>query len=165
MKQIKIFERKVPMLAVIMAVLIIGLASAALITNFATHTTTVNVSTPIVIDSHNYTLDLYSGENNTDDPISINVTNHANVPTYVGIETTINSTYGNEDNGAGGICVSYKYNTTMVTNITIPANDTSMGANNTVELMMYINTAPGLAPANYTIVTNFTPLNVSCVSL
>lgn len=157
MKELKLFNRKVPILAVVMAVLIIGMASAALVSSFMQHDTTVNVSTPVTLGLYNYTFDLVAGENNTDSPISMNITNYANVPTYAGIVTTINSTYGEEDVGPGsGICVYYKVGNTVVTNITVPAN-------NTVELFMHIYTDPGLVPANYTISTNFTPSNLSCV--
>ena len=159
MREIKIFKRKVPMLAVIMAVLIIGLASAALVSSFAEHKTSVKVSNPVELDSYSHELDLFSGECTNESPISINVTNHANVPTYAGIVTTINSTEHDDDDE--GICVNYTYNGSVVTNITIPANGTG---NNTMELLMYINTVPALAQGNYTILTNFTPASVTCVA-
>ena len=158
MKELKLFNRKVPILAVVMAVLIIGMASAALISSFMEHDTIVNVSTPVTLGSYNHTLDLYAGENISSNPILMNITNHANVSTYVGIITTINSTEHEEENVGieSGICVYYKLNDTVVTNITVPAKDS-------LKLFMYISTAPNLDPVNYTILTNFTPSSVGCV--
>lgn len=163
MKSMKISGKRIPTLAIIMVVLIIGIASAALVTSFVEHQTTVRVSTPVELDSYSHELDLYAGECTEEEPISINITNHANVETYAGIETSIYSTeYGTEDEGPDtGLCVHYTLAGDVVTEITIPANGTG---ENTLELMMHVCTAPRLAPVDYTIWTNFIPSDEACVT-
>ena len=159
MKNIEIRGRKIPILAILIGLLVIGTASAALVTTFVTHNTLVKVSTPVELDSYSHELDLYSGECTEDEPISMNITNHANVETYAGIVTTVNSEeYGTEDEG---ICIHYTYAGDVVTEILIPANGTE---ENTLEILMHICTDPALAPVDYTISTNFTPSDSSCVT-
>lgn len=166
-RNIEIYGKRIPIVAILIVVLVIGAASAALVTSFVEHNTLVRVSTPVTLDSYSHELDMYSGECTEDDPISMNITNHANVETYAGIVTTVSSTeYGTETPGPDtGICVYYTEDEEgdyVITNVTIPANGTSVS--NTMEIFMHICTAPNLAPVNYTISTNFTPSDLSCVT-
>ena len=161
-KNIKLYGRRIPVIAILIAVLVIGIASAALVWSFVTHETLVRVSAPVELDLYSHELDLYSGECTEDEPISMNITNHANVDTYAGIVTTVTSTeYGTEDPGPEtGICVYYTDDEDVViTEIWIPANGTD---DNTMEMFMHICTAPSLDPVDYTISTNFTPSSEPC---
>ena len=165
-KNIKLYGRRIPVIAILIAVLVIGIASAALVSSFVTHETLVRVSAPVELDLYSHELDLYSGECTEDEPISMNITNHANVDTYAGIVTTVTSTeYGTEDPGPEtGICVYYTDDEDdVITEITIPANETGQEpGDNTLEIFMHICTAPSLDPVDYTISTNFTPSSDPC---
>ena len=84
-KKLNIFGRKVPVLAVIMAVLIIGTASAALIVNYATLTGTYTIDETITVAGDGTTADLIDI---TDGTAIFTITNKGDA-TSVNVDTTL----------------------------------------------------------------------------
>ena len=84
-KKLNILGRKVPILAVMMALLVIGTASAALISNYATLTGDVTVTNPISVagDGDSAMLDM------TDDAAGFTITNTGTPDIDVEVVTTL----------------------------------------------------------------------------
>ena len=150
MKTISLFKRKVPILAIVMAVLVIGMASAALVTFFMQHNTTVNVTAPLYLNDNDEELDLVAGE--TYSSVVISVGNNASVPTLTEIVT------GYDPDG-DGINVHYTYNGETLCDVDNDGNPECVvpAGSDGEELEMHICTSSALAPDTYTITTNFTP--------
>jgi len=149
MKSMKILGRDVPIMAVILAVLIIGTASAALVTTFVQHNAEVDVEAPLYLEDDAVALDLVAGE--TYEFVAMSVRSNASVPTLAEIVTEI-------DDGDG---IGYHYTFDGETlgdidndgypELLIPAMSDGE------DLLMKICTSPALEPKTYVIETHFTP--------
>lgn len=108
MKTFEIFGKKVPFIAVLMALLVIGTASAAVFMNYATLSGTVEVSNGIsVTDSNGETFEA-NGEGvlNFSGPTTFVINNANNEPTIVNLVTVITLDEGSI-NDLTGLTVDY----------------------------------------------------------
>lgn len=149
MKNIEIRGRKIPIVAILIGLLVIGTATAALVTTFVQHDTEVDVTAPLYLDDDTFALDLVAGE--TYEFVAITVNSNASVPTLAEIVTEI-------DDGVG---IGYHYTFDGKTlgdidndgypELLVPA------LSDGEELMMKICTSPALEAKTYIIETHFTP--------
>ena len=150
MKSIKILNKRIPILAVLMAVIVLGIASAALVTTFVQHDTEVDVTAPLYLDTDIEMVDLVAGE--TYEFVAMTVNSNASVPTMVELNTEI------LEDGEG---IGYHYTFDGKTlgdidgdglpDLLVPA----MSGGET--LLMKLCTSPALVPTDYVIETHFTP--------
>ena len=150
MKSIKILNKRIPILAVLMAVIVLGIASAALVTTFVQHDTEVDVTAPLYLDNDMQTISLVAGE--TYDLVTMTVNSNASVPTIAELNTVI------KEDGEG---IGYHYTFDGKTlgdidgdglpDLLVPA----MSEGETLKMM--ICTDPALIPTDYVIETQFTP--------
>lgn len=91
MKTIEIFGKKVPVIAMIMALMVIGTASAAVFLNYATLSGTVEVSNGISVTDSNGDEFEANGEGflNFNGPASFTINNANNEPVIVNLVTTL----------------------------------------------------------------------------
>ena len=149
MKNIEFRGRKIPIVALIIGLLVIGTATAALVTTFVQHDTEVDVEAPLWLDDDSFALDLVAGE--TYEFVAITVNSNASVPTLTEIVTEISD--------GEGIGYHYTFDGKTLGDIDddgypellVPANSDGE------ELWMKICTSPALEPKTYTIETHFTP--------
>ena len=98
MKKIEIFGKKVPIFAILIALLVIGTASAAIFLNYATLTGAVDVSNGIsVTDSDDVTFEA-NGEGvlNFDSPATFTINNDNDEPAIVNLVTSLTRNLNNE---------------------------------------------------------------------
>ena len=105
-KKIDILGRKVPILAVMMALLVIGTASAALISNYATLTGDVTVTNPITVNGGIETITFTEGV------ATFNIANSGTEPVLVNLDTklyfnVVNPVPGDELINTEGTTIEY----------------------------------------------------------
>ena len=176
-KKLNILGRKVPILAVMMALLVIGTASAALIVNYATLTGTFGVTNPITVNGDNFVTGIGGGAGvftiaNTDTDavdvdvlvtLSLDATNEATqdgpVTNDAGIVMTLTAT---TDDGTitivsgtlGGINELGEYD---IVGITVPAAADASTPSSTTVTVTFATTDPAVEPGTYTIEVAINP--------
>lgn len=151
MQKIKMFGKSVP-IAVIAMLLVVGIASAALVTYYAKSTGTVDVVGPLSISPSTWTLSLFASETKTQ---VITVTNSADQDIDAELSTnvtgpglSINNVLGDSvgDIDTDGIVVTYSVTTPM-----------TFVTGSSTEITITVTTNPALVPGTYTIETSVVP--------
>ena len=144
MKKIEIFGKKVPIFAILIALLVIGTASAAIFSNYATLTDTIEVSNGIsVTDSDGETFEA-NGEGvlDFDSPATFTINNANDEPAIVNLVTSLTRNLNNE-----GEAVVTNYDGLTVDYSVI--DGTGVEANGTGTLVL-------VPPGGLTVEVNFT---------
>ena len=161
-KKIEIFGKKVPIIAILMVVLVIGTASAALFNNYATLIGTEEVKPQVyVTDSDGTQIDPEEGGTlNFSSPATFTINNTGNSIVTVRLNDTLNATdeFGTDVN-EDGLSVAYSGNGVNTTGdlvtVKVPA------ANGVVEGMSIVTVtlvqAPNVIPGNCTIEVDVDP--------
>lgn len=140
----KIYNRKVPVIALVGVLLMISIASAALMSIFVTHTTTAEVTEALDMPVITSELNMSGGENYF---VDMQITNNADVPILTEIETTCDE----------GILVHYLVD--GISSIPLVDFDTKpdlvIPANTVLDVTMHIWTASNIITDTYIIVTDF----------
>ena len=166
-KKYEIFGRKVSVLAIVMAILIIGTASAAIISNYATLTGTVTVTDEIYIHNHAGLIPFGTSVTLVDgDILEIGI---AETFTIHNDDTTIVTLQLNgiiepvETDGPNTYGLSITYSgtdvttdaTTGITTVEVPGGDgTNPGS---VIVSVTLNALPNMEPGSYTVAVEVVP--------
>lgn len=135
-KTITMFGRAIPV-TLIVALMLVGIGSAALVTQYFQTTGTVTVTNPLDVSPETYELTLVAGETRT---TTITVTNNADVDIPANLVTEISP----DDEG---ITVTYDVGATP-----------TFGASGNTIVTITIATDPALIPGTYTLTTTATPI-------
>ena len=162
-KKIEIFGKKVPVIALVIALLVIGTASAAVFMNYATLTGTDVIDGPsiYVIDSDgNIVPTGDDGDLNFSSPATFSINNTADTNVTVELNTTLSVTNStgstvNDD----GITVVYSGDGVNVTTdpvtVVVPAADTEEGQSVVTVTLIY---APNIMAGNCTVTVDVDPI-------
>ena len=90
MKNMKIFGKKIPILAVMAVLLLVGTVSAALFAHYATLNGDIEVTSDVWVSDDNGDIELNgSGELNFSSPATFKIHNDGDVPVLVDITSTV----------------------------------------------------------------------------